>query len=341
MNCCDGVFDLLGDVVPSSQFMCDLPGGAPIVINLEAPITSVLDPAPGKIVLRASQEWLVAGFGGRLRVAGLANNHIMDHGLGGLSDTIQFLDSAGVAWFGVGRDAQSVKNAVVVELSGVRVGFCGYVCPTTHPVFATKASPGVAPPELAAIQNDVQLARQRGAQRVVVAMHWGVEEVPYPRPEDIDLARAIASLGVDLLIGHHSHCVQPFEVIKNTHVFYGLGNAIMPDICEPCNYDAHGVAHGQFKKKQRPWNRRSLSVRYSAREGTVEVKDLRWDAPILKETGSRLARRAAMRKGPRGYEAALFRFASLCGVSRNLVAGFMERPRIPNLVHLRALLGKS
>lgn len=61
---------------------------------------------------------------------------------------------------------------------------------------------------------------------VIVSMHWGSEYVYNPTSEQIEIANYLASLGVDIVIGHHPHVVQPITKIENTLVFYSLGNFI-------------------------------------------------------------------------------------------------------------------
>ena len=60
----------------------------------------------------------------------------------------------------------------------------------------------------------------------MVAMHWGQEYTHTPVAEEKEIAKYLASLNVDLVIGTHPHVIQPIEVIDNTVVVYSLGNFI-------------------------------------------------------------------------------------------------------------------
>src|SRR5690606_7761632 len=129
-----------------------------------------------------------------------------------------------------------------------------YVCPSTHPVFATETTPGVAPIVVDRIAADIEVARERLADVVVVCLHWGAEQVGYPKPDDIHIAREIARLGVDLLVGHHAHCRQPLAKIGGMTACFGVGNAYFPDF-------SYEVAPGvEAWGKQRYWNRRGAIV---------------------------------------------------------------------------------
>jgi poly-gamma-glutamate synthesis protein (capsule biosynthesis protein) len=57
----------------------------------------------------------------------------------------------------------------------------------------------------------------------------------YPRPGQIELAHHLAELGVDAIVGHHPHVVQPVEYYRTRRdaervvpVFYSLGNLTNP-----------------------------------------------------------------------------------------------------------------
>jgi len=57
-------------------------------------------------------------------------------------------------------------------------------------------------------------------------MHWGIEYTNKPVQSQIDQANYLASLGVDVIIGHHPHVVEPITWIDDTLVIYSLGNFI-------------------------------------------------------------------------------------------------------------------
>jgi len=75
------------------------------------------------------------------------------------------------------------------------------------------------------ILEQAQRLKARGAEFVVVSMHWGDQYVRQPTAEQRDLARALlASPDVDLILGDHVHVVQPCERIGRKYVIYGMGN---------------------------------------------------------------------------------------------------------------------
>jgi hypothetical protein len=60
--------------------------------------------------------------------------------------------------------------------------------------------------------------------RVVVTFHWGVPYEETPLDEDRAKARHAIDCGADLVIGHHPHVMQPYEVYRDRPIFYSVGN---------------------------------------------------------------------------------------------------------------------
>lgn len=77
----------------------------------------------------------------------------------------------------------------------------------------------------------VASARAQGAEMVILSTHWGEEYQIAPRKQDIELAHRLLDGGVDVILGHHPHVLQPVEVYltndgRITLVSYSLGNFI-------------------------------------------------------------------------------------------------------------------
>jgi len=77
-----------------------------------------------------------------------------------------------------------------------------------------------------------KLIETKEVDYVICLFHWGgrVEKGMYPDFNQPNLAYKIIDSGADLIIGHHSHTLQPFEVYKGKYIFYSLGNFCFSDI---------------------------------------------------------------------------------------------------------------
>jgi poly-gamma-glutamate synthesis protein (capsule biosynthesis protein) len=61
---------------------------------------------------------------------------------------------------------------------------------------------------------NIVLKIRKLVHRVVVYIHWTLEESSYPQKEDILTARKLIKEGVNIIIGSHAHIPQPIEIIK-------------------------------------------------------------------------------------------------------------------------------
>jgi poly-gamma-glutamate synthesis protein (capsule biosynthesis protein) len=156
-----------------------------------------------------------------------ASNHTYDRGADGVTRTLDALDAAGLRHAGSARNPQEAGTTTVLDVEGVRLALLSY----------SYGFNGIPPPGGQAwrsnpiderrILTDAGVARRRGAEVVVVALHWGDEYNHNPNGQQQALApRLIRSPDIDLLLGHHAHVVQPIEAIANEWVVYGMGNLV-------------------------------------------------------------------------------------------------------------------
>jgi hypothetical protein len=204
------------------EFVASTLGAADVVFgNLEVPLTSRREPAVEKAEpLRAP-----VGEASRLRSSGvsvvnLANNHIQDYGPAAVYETIDALERAGVRFVGVGPTLEGALREAVVPVRGVEIAFVGFF---EH----GESKPG-GPVHVAGMNPQLVLHRVAALAQshrfVVVSLHWGIENVYYPSPEQQSLARVCVEAGAALVLGHHSHRFQGVEVYRGRPIVYSLGN---------------------------------------------------------------------------------------------------------------------
>ena len=73
--------------------------------------------------MRADPESAAALAAYGVRLVSLANNHVMDYGLDGLTETIATLDAHDIAHCGAGASEAEARQPLVVSIRDVRVGF--------------------------------------------------------------------------------------------------------------------------------------------------------------------------------------------------------------------------
>ncbi|MFJ9810941.1 CapA family protein [Streptomyces sp. NPDC101158] len=206
------------------------------VVNLETSVTRRAEPFPGKAVhYRMHPANLPALAAVRPDVVVLANNHVLDYGRGGLDDTLDALDKAGLRTAGAGRDAAEARRPAAVPLPGGRrllvhaIGLASSGVPRDWAATARRGGVHYAAgPDDEAVTR--LTARLREARRpgdlVVVSVHWGSNWGYAPARAEVSLGHALVDAGADIVHGHSSHHPRPLEVYRGRLVLHGCGDLV-------------------------------------------------------------------------------------------------------------------
>jgi poly-gamma-glutamate capsule biosynthesis protein CapA/YwtB (metallophosphatase superfamily) len=207
------------------------------VINLETSVTRSDDYWQGKgIHYRMNPENVPCLTAARIDCCSLANNHVLDWGYAGLTETLETLRKAQIQTAGAGQGLPEAEAPAVIALEGKgRVLVFSYGLPTSGMPVSWGASEGRAGVSLLEDLSD-QAVRQvkqsvevveRQRDIVVVSIHWGSNwgyDIP---PEQVAFAhKLIDDAGVDVVHGHSSHHVKGVEVYKDRPILYGCGDFV-------------------------------------------------------------------------------------------------------------------
>jgi poly-gamma-glutamate capsule biosynthesis protein CapA/YwtB (metallophosphatase superfamily) len=204
------------------------------IINLETSITTSEDAWPSKpIHYRMHPENIGCLTAARIDCCCLANNHLLDWGYAGLTETLQTLDRAGIAHAGAGESAAAAGCPAMLDVPGKGRVLVFSMGSTTSGIprewAATPDRPGVNLLEDLSEATAGRVAGQiRAAKRpgdvAVASIHWGANwgyEIP---AEQIRFAHRLVAEGVDIVHGHSSHHVKPIEVYRDRLILYGCGD---------------------------------------------------------------------------------------------------------------------
>jgi poly-gamma-glutamate synthesis protein (capsule biosynthesis protein) len=153
----------------------------------------------------------------------LANNHMMDYGAQGLSETVTNLDRVKILHAGAGATLDEARRQALVTVKGKRVAFLAYSLTYPAEFYAGSGHPGTAQGIAARVHDDIVRTRG-GSDYVVVSFHWGAELVGMPKPYQQRAAHAAIDAGADLVLGHHPHVLQGIERYQGKTIIYSLGN---------------------------------------------------------------------------------------------------------------------
>ncbi len=206
------------------------------IVNLETAITSAETPWPGKgIHYRMHPQNIGCLSAGHISACCLANNHVLDWGHDGLSETLQTLDAAGIAHSGAGDDAEGAMQPAMLH-RGAKERLLLYSFGTTSSGIpqewkATDISPGVnllddLSEATAARVSDQMRAHQQPGDVIVVSIHWGGNWGYEIAREQIAFAHCLVEGGVAVIYGHSSHHVKAIEVFRGRLILYGCGDFI-------------------------------------------------------------------------------------------------------------------
>jgi len=156
---------------------------------------------------------------GSIEAVNLANNHSMDFLNKGFTDTVATLDHAGITHFGD-------KKVAIYEKKGVKIGLIGVnaLGPLEEGVLSKNLK--------SELKANIQALKER-TSLIVVSFHWGIENKPNPTQEQRELGKFAVDQGADLVLGHHPHVLQTYEMYQGKCIVYSLGNFVFGGNSKP------------------------------------------------------------------------------------------------------------
>jgi poly-gamma-glutamate capsule biosynthesis protein CapA/YwtB (metallophosphatase superfamily) len=169
----------------------------------------------------------------------LANNHINDSEGDGICKTIDFVKNEGLLYSGAAKTAETQDDFPIVDIKGAKVAFLSFTFSTNGRPLEDDFQHGTNVVRFNAINDanynpsiihrQIALAKERGAELIVANNHWGIEFEYYPRAKMVDRAHELMDAGIDIIIGHHPHILNPSEWYttkdgRNSLILYSLGN---------------------------------------------------------------------------------------------------------------------
>jgi poly-gamma-glutamate capsule biosynthesis protein CapA/YwtB (metallophosphatase superfamily) len=204
------------------------------IANLETAITSAQTPWPEKgIHYRMHPQNIGCLTSAKISACALANNHVLDWGYDGLSETLKTLDAAGIDHAGAGNDAEEAMQPAALDTAGNRrlllFSFGSRTSGIPEDWKATSISPGVnllddfSEATAARVADQMRTYQQPG-DLIIASIHWG-SNWGYEIPRDqIMFTHCLIEEGIAIVHGHSSHHVKAIEVSKGRLILYGCGD---------------------------------------------------------------------------------------------------------------------
>lgn len=137
-------------------------------------------------------------------------------GRDGVEATLMTLDRQGISALGI-RYADDPGEPQIRTVNGVKAAFLQYsatVPVKTRNSMVKDGTDGMIPKaDIGLITKDIDLARQKGAEAVIILLNWGKVGKDQDKKQR-ELAEGIAAAGADLIIGNGSHLPQTAEYLN-------------------------------------------------------------------------------------------------------------------------------
>lgn len=164
-------------------------------------------------------------------VVNVAHNHMLDSGnTDYLEFCSNFFEERNIEALGYYPTKESAEDIIIIEREGIKVAFLTYTY-GTNGIENNSDSEFVIPYfEEELIEKQIAVAKEK-ADVIIVSAHWGYEYSYEPNSMQKEYAQYFCDLGVDVIVGMHSHCIQPMEWLESenghkTLVTYSLGTIV-------------------------------------------------------------------------------------------------------------------
>jgi poly-gamma-glutamate synthesis protein (capsule biosynthesis protein) len=226
------------------------------IVNLECAVSNLGERVPKPFNFRGDPDALPAMRRAGVDVANMGNNHAYDYGPVALLDERRSLIRNHIAPVGAGKDEREATKAAIFGRNGWKVavvGIANVVEPEPEAV-AGPDRPGVACNDSIPCMTDAVRRADRGADIVIVVIHWGVELHPEPNAFQVQIAHALIDAGADMIFGHHSHRLGSIGTYRGRPIFWSLGNFVWPA------YSTGGATTGVGEVRVSPNGRYRASI---------------------------------------------------------------------------------
>ena len=152
----------------------------------------------------------------------LGNNHILDYDEVGLQETLDFAAEKGYEVMGAGRNIKEASKPLIFG------NLCGMLALRYYNKHARASESECG----CLIWDEEKLIRDRISEIkhqcrwCILVVHGGDEFCTMPFPYIRNRYRKFLEWGADIIVAHHPHVVQGYEMLDGKAIFYSLGNFV-------------------------------------------------------------------------------------------------------------------
>ena len=243
----DGVYDFrdafqyVKEILKDGDFVI---GNMESMVSPSLPYTCEEMYINGRPYLNAPEEFLHAVKEAGFDAVVNAQNHVYDAGTRGILETLEVLNRNQLMHTGAFAGKED-KRFLSVDINGIRIAVVAYfdgarqlMKKANFTEYGKDTLVNIYDREK--VKQDIRMAKEEGAEFIIAYCHWGREYTNELTRRQINFAKEVADAGADYILGAHSHCLQPYQVIvaedgRQVPTLYSAGNflseiAISPQI---------------------------------------------------------------------------------------------------------------
>ena len=162
-----------------------------------------------------------------------ANNHAIDQGEKGVIRTIEQIVKNRMNYSGTAISQADKDSIRIFDFNGIKIAVLAYTENTNGIQIPKGKDYLVNLVNSDSIAVDINKARNKGAEIVLVQFHYGEEYKREPNTYQKQTVDSTISSGADIIIGSHPHAIQPLNYFKTENakldtglIAYSMGNFI-------------------------------------------------------------------------------------------------------------------
>lgn len=197
--------------------------------NFETTLAGKQKPYAGFPLFNSPDEIVDALKNAGVDLMSTANNHSIDTGAAGVRRTYEVLKKKQLLPVGTASRPEEQKPTIL-EKNNIKIAFLAYTeqtngnpVPKDQPYLVNRIDSNQ-------IKQDIAEAKKRGAEFVVVSLHFGVEYQRQPNEKQKQIAHQVLKDGADVILGSHPHVLQKMERVKEGNktkfIIYSMGNFV-------------------------------------------------------------------------------------------------------------------
>ncbi len=211
----------------------------------------------------------------------IGNNHVLDCGEKGMTDTMNLAKENGFETVGAGHNVDEAIRPIIIDKDG-GIGIFVVTYKRGEFIRAGENSPGcILFEDTKRIKSMIQAIKKKCRWCVLIA-HGGEEFSSMPLPSIRKRYIDFLNYGADIVVGHHPHVMQNYETFGNKTIFYSLGNFIFDTNYQRIqSYTEYGMLITlNFTPKEYSWDKMPIIIdRNSGRILPCETPDIFCDIP--------------------------------------------------------------